>query len=136
MLDGHVDAHAVMFGHGRQATAGGVQHMLGFHAGQQTAVHVKSVMSGQDVDAGHVGIVAAGHEGGAGRVEQGVAAGEILVQLHAGQHGGGPGHEGVRPLWGVELGTATPLTSTLSQHRHFSATSMSAPVGEPESGTM
>lgn len=35
-------------------------------------------MSGQDVDAGHVGIVAAGHEGGAGRVEQGVAAGEIL----------------------------------------------------------
>ena len=24
VLDGHVDAHAVMFGHGRQATAGGV----------------------------------------------------------------------------------------------------------------
>jgi len=136
VLDGHVDAHAVMFGNGRQATAGGVQHMLGFHAGQQTAVHVKSVMSGQDVDAGHVGIVAAGHEGGAGRVEQGVAAGEILVQLHAGQHGGGPGHEGVAALVGrggmalhaadVDLEPAQALFGHLDVRAR----------GEPESGTM
>ena len=47
-----------------------------------------------------------------------------------------PATKALRPLWGVEAWHCTPLTSTLSQHRHFSATSMSAPVGEPESGTM